>query len=145
MNAEPWTRHGFTNSIARVTITRAASGRASVRVLFEIWHRPLFTVNGDHIISKVLGLCAGQNIFAGLPRLAGEVAMEQVLLLDPGAIVIGSEADDAGVKNWVEFSYLKAVRTGNVFTVSADLITRQTPRIVEAAERLCAGLDKARH
>ena len=120
------------------------AGRASVRVLFEIWHRPLFTVNGDHIISKVLGLCAGQNIFAGLPRLAGEVAMEQVLLLDPDAIVVGSEADDAGVKNWVEFSYLKAVRTGNVFTVSADLITRQTPRIVEAAERLCAGLDKAR-
>ena len=70
--------------------------------------------------------------------------MEQVLLLDPDAIVVGSEADDAGVKNWVEFSYLKAVRTGNVFTVSADLITRQTPRIVEAAERLCAGLDRAR-
>ena len=120
------------------------AGRVPVRVLFEIWHRPLFTVNGDHIISKVLGLCGAQNIFAALPRLAGEVSLEQVLLLDPDAIVVGSEADDAGEKNWLGFPYLKAVRTGNVFAVSADLITRQTARIVDAAERLCAGLDKAR-
>ena len=121
------------------------AGRARVGVLFEIWHQPLFTVNGGHIISKVLTLCAAENIFAALPRLAGEIAVEQVLLLDPGAIVIGSEADEAGVKNWAKFPYLKAVRTGNVFSVSADLIARQTPRIVEAAELLCAGLDKARH
>ena len=120
------------------------AGRASVRVLFEVWHQPLFTVNGDHIISKVLGVCGAQNVFADLPRLAGEVSLEQVLLIDPEAIVVGSEAEDAGVKNWLGFSYLKAVRGGNVFTVSADLITRQTPRILDAAERLCSGLDKAR-
>jgi iron complex transport system substrate-binding protein len=119
------------------TLRNRYAGRAPVRVLFEVWHRPLFTVNGDHIISKVLASCAGQNIFAGLPR--------QVLAMDPDAIVVGSEADDARVAAWTEYSYLKAVRTGNVFTVPADQITRQTPRIVEAAERLCAGLDKARH
>jgi len=121
------------------------AGRTPVRVLFEIWHRPLFTVNADHIISKVLGLCAARNVFDDLPRLAGEISVEQVLVLDPDVIVVGSEADDAGVNNWTEFAYLKAVRTGNVFAVSADLITRPTPRIVDAAERMCAGLDKARH
>ena len=120
------------------------AGRPGLRVLFEIWHNPLFTVNGNHIISKVLALCGGQNVFADLPRLAGEVSIEQVLVLDPDVIVVGSEAENAGVNNWMEFSYLKAVRRGNVFTVSADLITRQTPRIVDAAERMCAGLDKAR-
>jgi iron complex transport system substrate-binding protein len=113
------------------------------RVLFEIWHRPLFTVNGDHIVSRVLELCGARNLFAGLPRLAGEVSLEQVLLLDPEAIVIGSEAEDAAVQNWLRFSYLKAVRNRKVLRISADLITRQTPRILEAAERLCAGLDKA--
>jgi iron complex transport system substrate-binding protein len=130
----------------RVDALRASyAGRAPVRVLFEIWHRPLFTVNGDHIISKVLRVCSAQNIFADLPRLAGEVSLEQALVMDPDAIVVGSEADDAGVKNWTAFSYLKAVRTGNVFTISADLITRQTPRIVDAAEHMCAVLHKARH
>ncbi|HKB84477.1 MAG TPA: cobalamin-binding protein [Burkholderiales bacterium] len=120
------------------------AGRAAVQVMFEIWHRPLFTVNRGHIISKVLALCGARNIFAGLPRLAGEISLEQALVMDPDAIVVGSEADDADVNNWTEFSYLKAVRTGSVFAVSADRITRQTPRIVDAAERLCAGIDKAR-
>ncbi len=119
--------------------------RAPVRVLFEIWHSPLFTVNGEHLISDVLGLCAAENIFSSLPRLAGEVSIEQVLLIDPDAIVVGSEAPDAGVVNWMKYPYLQAVRNGNVLSISADLITRQTIRIADAAERVCAGLDKARH
>ncbi len=126
-------------------LTARYAGRSPVRVMFEIWHRPLFTVNANHVISKVLALCAAQNIFADLPRLAGEVSVEQVLLLDPDVIVVGSEAEDGGIQHWMEYSYLKAARGGNVFTVSADLITRQTPRIVDAAERICAGVDKARH
>jgi iron complex transport system substrate-binding protein len=131
---------------SRIRALRARfAGQARVRVLFEIWHSPLFTVNGEHMISKVLELCAAQNIFAGLPRLADEVSVEQVLLLDPDAIVVGSEAGDAGAKNWRTFSYLKAVRGSNVFSVEADLITRQTPRIAVAAERLCADLDQVRH
>ncbi|HVY05631.1 MAG TPA: cobalamin-binding protein [Burkholderiales bacterium] len=120
------------------------AGRARLRVLFEIWHAPLFTINGDHIISRVIRLCGGENIFAGLPRLAAEISLEQVLAGDPDAIVVGSEAADAGVANWSPFAWMKAVRGGNVFAVSADLITRQTPRIADAAERMCAGIDKAR-
>ncbi len=120
------------------------ASREPVTVLFEIWHRPLFTVNGSHLISKLLQLCGGRNIFAGLPDLAGEVSLEQVLVMDPDAIVVGSEAGDARVDNWRQFSYLKSVRNGNLFAVSADQVTRQTPRIAEAAEHLCADLDEAR-
>jgi iron complex transport system substrate-binding protein len=120
------------------------AARAPVRVLFEIWHRPLFTINGNHIISQVLALCGGRNIFADLPDLAGEVSLEQALVADPQAIVVGTEARDARVEDWQQFSYLAAVRNGNVFTVSADLITRQTPRLAGAAQQLCVDLDKAR-
>jgi iron complex transport system substrate-binding protein len=121
------------------------AGRSIVRALFEVWHRPLFTVNGNHIISKVLDVCGVQNVFADLPQLAGEISMEQALVQDPDAIVIGSEAQDAGVENWAAYSYLKAVRTGMVFTLPANLITRPTPRIIDAAETMCAKLDNARH
>lgn len=121
------------------------AGRARLRVFFAIWYQPLFTINGDHIISKVLDLCAAENIFAGLPRLASEVSLEQVLLLNPDAIVMGSEAISAGPANWAAFPHLKAVRDGAVYSVSADLITRQTPRILVAAEQLCADLEQARH
>ncbi|HEX4984865.1 MAG TPA: cobalamin-binding protein [Burkholderiales bacterium] len=120
------------------------AGRSPVGVVFEIWHQPLFTVNGEHIISAVLRLCGGRNLFASAPQLAMEVSTEQVLMLDPDVIVVGSEAPDAGAGNWSAYPWMKAVRGGNVFTVSADLVTRQTPRMADAAQSLCEGLDRAR-
>lgn len=129
----------------RIAALRARyEGRPNVSVLFEIWHQPLFTVNHDHIISRVLELCGGRNIFDSLPRLAQEVSIEQVLALNPDVIVVGSEATDAGPGNWAVFPWMRAVQSGNVFAVSADVITRQTPRLADAAESLCAGLDRAR-
>jgi iron complex transport system substrate-binding protein len=123
----------------RVEALRAAHrGAVPVSVMFELWHRPVMTVNGKHLISDVLGLCGGHNVFADLPRLAGEVSMEQVLARDPEVIVVGSEA--AGVEDWKGFAGLRAVAGGHVYAVSADLITRQTPRTLDAVEAICAAL-----
>lgn len=115
-----------------------------VSVLFEAWHQPLITVNGEHLISDVLRLCGARNAFADLPQLATVMSPEQVLAADPDAIIIGSEAQDAGSQSWQRYPYLKSVRTGSIFTVSADLITRQTPRVLDAAEKICADLDTVR-
>lgn len=115
-----------------------------VNVMFELWHRPIMTVNGDHIISDVLRLCGAHNIFADLPELAAAISMEQVLVRDPEAIVVGSEAHGAGMADWRPYPYLRAVRMGRVYTVSPDLITRQTPRILDAAESICADLEQVR-
>ena len=119
-------------------------GKSVVSVLFEAWHQPLLTVNGEHLISDVLRLCGARNAFADLPQLAAVVSPEQVLAADPDAIIIGSEAEDAGPEGWQRYRYLKSVRTGAIFTVSADLKTRQTPRVLDAAEKICADLDSIR-
>lgn len=124
---------------------RARYRRAKpVDVMFEMWHRPIMTVNGDHMISDVLRMCGARNVFADLPQLAAEVSLEQVLIRDPEAIVVGSEAAGAGIADWKDYPYLKAVSRGRVYNVSADLITRQTPRILDAAEQICIDLEKIR-
>jgi iron complex transport system substrate-binding protein len=115
-----------------------------VNVMFEMWHRPIMTVNGEHIISDVLRLCGARNVFADLPRLAGEISVEQVLAKNPDAIVVGSEAPGAGMADWQAYPYMNAVRHRRIYSVSADLITRQTPRILDAAESICATLDRVR-
>jgi iron complex transport system substrate-binding protein len=124
---------------------RVRHGRAEpVDVMFEMWHRPIMTVNGDHMISDVLRMCGARNVFADLPQLASEVSLEQVLMRDPEAIVVGSEAPGAGMADWKDYSYLKAVTGGRVYNVSADLITRQTPRILDAAQAICADIERVR-
>lgn len=119
-------------------------GKTEMSVLFQAWHQPLITVNGEHLISDVLQLCGARNAFAGMRQLAAAVSPEQVLAVDPDAIIIGSEAQNADADRWLRFRYLKAVRAGAIFTVSADLIARQTPRVLDAADRICADLDTVR-
>lgn len=121
-------------------------GQRKVRVFYQIWDRPLLTVNGDHLISKVIGLCGGENVFAGLPLLVPEVDREAVLRADPAAIVASgsNDAQPQWLEMWRPFPGLAAAARGQLYAIPADLIQRQTPRILEGAERLCGMLEAAR-
>jgi len=121
-------------------------GQRKVRVFYQIWDRPLLTVNGDHIISKVIGLCGGENVFAALPLLVPEVDREAVLRANPAAIVASgsNDAQPHWLEMWRQFPGLAAAARGQLYAIPADLIQRQTPRILEGAERLCGMLEAAR-
>lgn len=120
--------------------------RAPVRVFYEIWNPPLMTINGGQIISDVLRLCGGVNIFAELPVLAPSVEVEAVLQRNPEAIFMGDmrHGEAQADNHWLRWPRLHAVRAGNLFRIPADLMQRHTPRLLEGAERLCADLEQAR-
>lgn len=122
------------------------AGRDPVSVYFQIWGRPPMTVNANHIISDVIRLCGGRNIFADLAPLAPSISVEAVLAADPEAI--GGTIGEAGAREdmdaWKKWPRLKAIARGNLFTIHADLITRHTPRILEGARQMCEQLDAAR-
>ena len=46
---------------------RSYGNRSKIRVFQLIWHQPLMTINGNHIISDLIELCGGINIFASFP------------------------------------------------------------------------------
>ena len=122
------------------------AGQRRVRVFYQIWDRPLLTVNGDHIISKVIALCGGENVFAGLPLLVPEVGREAVLRANPEAIVASgsNDAQPRWLEAWKAYSGLAAAARGQVYAIPPDLIQRQTPRILDGAERLCGMLEGVR-
>lgn len=132
---------------ARATeLRRRYAGRAQVSVYYQIWDKPLMTVNGEHLISDVIRLCGGRNVFAGLKKLTPEISTEAVLAADPDAIGgMSAEAGQAGdLDAWKAWPRLKAVARGNLFVIHADLISRNTPRILDGAQQLCERLDAAR-
>ena len=122
------------------------AAQRKVRVFYQIWDRPLLTVSGDHIISKVIALCGGENVFAGLPLLVPEVDREAVLRANPEAIVASgsNDAQPQWLEMWRQFPGLAAAARGQLYAVPADLIQRQTPRILDGAERLCGRLEAVR-
>lgn len=122
------------------------ANRASVSVFYQVWHRPLLTVGGSQIISDVIHLCSGENVFAALPTKAPSVSVEAVLAADPEAIVASGMGRDApiGLDDWRKWTRMKAVARGNLFFVPSDLMQRPTPRLLDGAEQLCRHLETAR-
>jgi iron complex transport system substrate-binding protein len=122
------------------------SGRSVVRVFYEVWNRPLMTINGSHLISNVIRLCGGRNIFADLPVLAPQVDPEAVLSADPDAILTGgmAGAQPEWLDAWRRWPRLHAVRNGHLHAIPGDLLVRHTPRILDGAELLCRYLDRVR-
>lgn len=114
-------------------------GQKKKRVFYQIWDRPLMTVTGEHLISNILQLCGGENIFADLPGLTATIATEAVLVRQPEVIVVAAVDEAAGdlIAAWSRWPSLPAVKTASVVTINPDLMHRPGPRIVQGAQRLC--------
>lgn len=136
--------HAFAGEIAQLRTQYAQ--RPPLKVFYQIWHRPLLTVNGRHLISEALSICGGRNLFGGLPLLTPTVSEEAVLQADPDAIVTGS-VDPNGPDNldgWRRLRSLRAAREGHLFVVNPDTLHRPSPRMADGTRELCVKLDAAR-
>ncbi len=121
------------------------AGLQPVRYFYQISARPLYTVNGEHLISRALELCAGENVFSGLPGLAPQIGLEAVLLADPLLLMAPEiEGQPDPLSQWEEWPRLQAVRQGNRLLLPADAISRATPRFFDAVELACAIMDDLR-
>ncbi len=127
-------------------IARRHASRSPVRVFYQVWDRPLITVSGDHVISKAMRLCGGENVMADLPALAPEIDRERVLRADPEAIVASGAdgARPAWLDAWRAFPELAAVRGDNLYAIRPELLQRHTPRLLDGADELCRILDAVR-
>ena len=124
---------------------RHASG-ARLRVFYEVWNEPLYTIGGRHLISQAIGVCGGENVFAALTIPAPSVTVEAVVAAAPDVIVGG---DDSGKRppwldDWKRWPSIPAVRDGNLYGAAGDLLHRPGPRFVDGVAALCADLATAR-
>lgn len=122
--------------------------RAAVRTFYQIWPRPLMTLNDQHLASDVIRLCGGRNVFGHLAPLVPTVSEEAVLRADPELILVSAPpaSDDARdqVRAWRRFARLSAVAHGEVRVVDPDLVNRPTPRVLLGARQVCEAMEAAR-
>ncbi|MES2538491.1 MAG: cobalamin-binding protein [Pseudomonadota bacterium] len=120
--------------------------RPPVRVFYQVWGRPLYTLNGTHIISDVLRLCGGENIFAKLTITAPTVSIEAVLAENPEVLITGARRNKTreGLEIWEQYTTLQAVQRNNLFAIDGDLLSRAGPRLIAGAAVVCEKLELAR-
>lgn len=109
-----------------------------LRVFYQVWDKPLYTLGGRQIVSDALVVCGARNVFDDLPQPAPQVSVESVLVRDPQVIVAGDSAQLAGWKAWPSLS---AVAGKRLLVVPDKGLERPSGQMIEATARLCALLD----
>lgn len=139
---------GFRQQVETLRKTYAA--RPPVTVFYQVWQQPLMTLNGEHLVSDMLALCGGRNLFAAETPLVPTVSVEAVIAGNPEAMVtagMGATRSDQPLPDfemWRRWQQVTAVARNNLFVIDGDLINRAGPRVVQGAAQICKDLDTAR-
>ena len=128
------------------------SEQPSVTVFYEIWNQPLFTINGQHVMSKVIEICGGRNVFADLSILSPEVNIEAVISTNPDVIIASGVVSGSGngdqrppwLDDWLQWPTINAARNNHLYHITPDLIHLQTFRILQGTRILCEQLQATR-
>jgi iron complex transport system substrate-binding protein len=116
-----------------------------LQIFFQIAARPLYTINGEHIISRSLEICGAKNIFANLSSLAPQVSRESVILEDPEVMIATRiEGQPPSLDHWQDWPHLQAVENKAMLYLPADEISQATPRLLDSIELACKLLDEVR-
>lgn len=114
----------------------------SQTVFIEISADPLYTLGRDSLTNDLLTRCGGVNPYAGSAIAAPQVSVESVLHLNPQVLIVSPYGRDtlAARQAWWAHHGLKAAHTGRIYAIDADALHRPGPRLIDAAETICADL-----
>jgi iron complex transport system substrate-binding protein len=121
-------------------------GRKRLRVLYQIWDQPIYTIGGKHVITDALALCGATNVFAELSTAAPAVTREAAVLRDPDLILVSAPPGEGEewLAEWRKFPALAAVRNGRLLKYNDVRIDRMGPSVIAATAGLCEVIDRAR-
>jgi vitamin B12 transport system substrate-binding protein len=108
-----------------------------LRVFYQVWNQPLYTVGGGQIISDALTVCGARNVFDDLSQPAPQVSVEAVLQRNPDVVLAGSVAQ---LELWKSWPSLKA----RMLVVPDKGVERPSGQMIEAVAKLCENLSPER-
>lgn len=120
--------------------------RKPIRVFYQFWDKPIYTINGQHFINDVLSLCGLQNVFSDMIQLSATVDREAIISANPDVIIAAGMKGihAAWLAEWKSWKEINAVAYNNLFSINPDWLHRHTPRMLIAAKYICEYADQAR-
>ncbi len=128
----------FVDGIAE--LRRRYARAEPLRVFYQVWNPPLYTIGGGQIISDAIAVCGGRNVFADLALPAPQVSVESVLARDP-QVIYGANA--AQLEGWQVWAQLAAVRAGQLWSVPDNGLERPSLQMLQATAKLCRQMAEA--
>lgn len=121
----------------------AVAGRPRLRVFFQLSGQPLYTAGKTSFVTNLIERAGGQSVTADIneawPRLSNEAALAS----KPEAVIMlsgESMGASANLKVAPALQNSPAVRTGRLYVIDGDLLTRPGPRLVDGLEQIARAL-----
>jgi len=130
--------NGFRGRLAALRAHRSKAPR--LRAFYLLWDRPLMTLGGPSLITRVMELCGLTNLFADQPVQALSITQESLLTARPQVIVRPRDtppSEDSIQRLWPG-------KAPSVIVVDTDLLYRPGPRLIQGAEQLCRAVETLR-
>jgi vitamin B12 transport system substrate-binding protein len=105
-----------------------------LRVFYQVWDRPLYTVGGGQIISDALEVCGAKNVFADMTLPAPQISVEAVLQRNPEVILA---SDQSQLDAWKAWPQVRAVEQGQLRLVTDKGLERPSGQMIEATAKMC--------
>jgi iron complex transport system substrate-binding protein len=117
-------------------------------VAHVVWYDPIWVSGRGTFQDEVIAMAGGTNAFGSVEGW-GIVGLEEFITADPEYIFVSSGTGMGNGGYDIVYDYfmneprmqrLEAVRNGHVYVVDADIISRGSPRIVDALEEVAGDL-----
>ncbi len=120
--------------------------KESVDVFYQLWPKPMRTVNKNTWIHQVIEICRGRNVFADNSTDYPQISIENVLVAQPHIIILPDEKSETPQPTiqWQQWPEIPAVTANAYIGVNADLLHRFSPRMLSGVEQLCADMEAYR-
>ncbi|MCB5226877.1 cobalamin-binding protein [Alishewanella sp. 16-MA] len=124
------------------TLRKAYAHKPRPRVFYAMGVAPLTTVANSAWPAQLLRECASDNIFADAKGDYPQPLLEQLLVRQPTVIIQPQQAATAAF--WQRYPNLPAVKNQAFVSLNADWVYRAGPRMLDAMQALCEGLEPYR-
>ncbi len=120
--------------------------KASIKVFYELWPRPLTTIANSAWPQQQLNVCRAENPFVESPTDYPQINVEQVVLAAPEIII---QPDSSSMKSpdsidWQQWQAIPAVKHNAFIRPDADKLLRMTARSLDELTILCQQIDTFR-
>jgi iron complex transport system substrate-binding protein len=112
------------------------------RVLYVVWHQPIWTMGSKTFIDELIKTAGGINIFSNDFEKSRVVSLESIIAKNPQVIIVSGMATTGdqiynGIKNEERLKSVDAMVNNRIYKISdSNLIERPGPRIVDGLDEL---------
>lgn len=113
-----------------------------VKVFYQVSSEPLYTAGRDAFITDLIKRAGGNSVTADLPGAWVTYSDESALASQPEALIIPTYGtkEQGNVDVAASLKTSPAAKSGRVYGINGDLLTRPGPRLVDGLEEMASKL-----